>query len=99
MHGGWNDENSYVDANDRQLIKLAEKYGYLLVSPLGCHAAYGNNLLLPAVFGETEESSKIIAAGRNKMYSKEEQILSEKDIINVLELILAEYPIDKKICF
>ena len=99
LHGGWNDENSYVDANDRQLIKLAEKYGYLLVSPLGCHAAYGNNLLFPAVFGETEESSKIIAAGRNKMYSKEEQILSEKDIINVLELILAEYPIDKKNMF
>ena len=99
LHGGWNDESSYVDANDRQLIKLAEKYGYLLVSPFGCHAAYGNNLLLPAVFGEKEESSKIVAAGRNKMHSKEEQILSEKDVINVLELILAEYPIDRKSMF
>lgn len=99
LHGGWNDENSYLDANDKQLVKLADKYGYLLVSPLGCHAAYGNDLLLPAVFGEREVSSQIITNKRNKLHSKEAQILSEKDVINVLELVLAEYPVDRNAMF
>ena len=99
LHGGWNDESSYLDANDKQLVKLADKYGYLLVSPLGCHAAYGNNLLLPAVFGEQKETAKIIADGRNKIHSKEAQILSEKDVINVLELVLAEYPVNRDALF
>jgi predicted peptidase len=99
LHGGWNDENSYLEANDRQLIKLANKYGYLLVSPLGCHGAYGNNLLLPAVFGEETETAKIVAAGENKAHPKAAQRLSEKDVINVLELVLAEYPVDRQAMF
>ena len=99
LHGGWNDESSYLDANEKQLVKLADKHGYLLVSPLGCHGAYGNNLLLPAVFGEEEMTAQIIANGRNKVHSIEAQILSEKDVINVLELVLAEYPVDQNAMF
>lgn len=99
LHGGWNDENSYLDANDKQLVKLADKHGYLLVSPLGCHGAYGNNLLLPAVFGEKKITAEIISKGKNNIHSKEDQILSEKDVINVLELVLAEYPIDRNAMF
>lgn len=99
LHGGWNDENSYLDENGGLMLKLAEKYGFLLVSPLGCHGSYGNNLILPAVFGEKTETSKIVAAGRNRMYSIDTQILSEKDVINVIELVLAEYPVDRKSIF
>ncbi len=95
LHGGWSDESTYLDANDKQLVKLADKMGYLLVSPLGCHGAYGNNLLLPAVFGEEKVSSEIIRNGRNETHSITAQKLSEKDVINVLELVLAEYPVDR----
>ena len=99
LHGGWNDENSYLDQNDKQLVKLADEHGILLVSPLGCHGAYGNNLLLPAVFGEKEVSAKIIKNGHNDAHSIQQQILSEKDVINVIELVLAEYPIDRNAMF
>ncbi len=99
LHGGWNTESSYLDADDKLMVRLADKHGYLLVSPLGCHGAYGNNLHLPAVFGEKEVSTKIIAAGQSERHSKEAQILSEKDVINVLELVLAEYPVDRNNMF
>lgn len=99
LHGGWNDENAYLDANDKQMIKLADAMGYILVSPLGCHGAYGNDLILPAVFGEETVSKEIIANGRNNIHSKRDQELSEKDVINVLELVLAEYPVDRNNMF
>ena len=35
LHGAGSDENRYLEANDRQLIRLAEKHGYILLSPLG----------------------------------------------------------------
>jgi poly(3-hydroxybutyrate) depolymerase len=35
LHGGGSDENRYLDLNDGQLLRLAAKHGYLLVSPLG----------------------------------------------------------------
>ncbi len=99
LHGGWNDESSYLDANDKQMVKLADKHGYLLVSPLGCHGAYGNNLHLPAVFGEKVESARIVSAGQSERHSKAAQMLSEKDVINVLELVLAEYPVRRDAMF
>jgi pimeloyl-ACP methyl ester carboxylesterase len=95
LHGGGSDENSYLEANDRQLLKLAEKHGYLLVSPLGYSStgAYGTCLRLPAVFGQPEEATKLMAA----VTKEKEQILelSEKDVINVMEIILNEYPVDR----
>ncbi len=56
LHGAGSDENWYVDANDKQLIRLAEQHGYILVSPLGYTrmGAYGTPLRLPAVFGNPE---------------------------------------------
>ncbi|MCF0190059.1 MAG: hypothetical protein HUJ96_02230 [Marinilabiliaceae bacterium] len=99
LHGGWNDENSYLDQNDKQLVRLADEYGFLLVSPLGCHGAYGNNLHLPAVFGEKEISAKIIKNGHNDAHSIQQQVASEKDVINVIELVLAEYPVDRDAMF
>jgi poly(3-hydroxybutyrate) depolymerase len=37
LHGGWNNESSYLDANDKQMVKLAEQHGMV-------------PLVLPAVF-------------------------------------------------
>ncbi len=95
LHGGGSDENSYLEANAGQLLNLAEKHGYLLVSPLGYSrsGAYGTCLRLPAVFGQPEEAAKIMAA----VTKEKEQILelSEKDVINVIEIVLNEYPVDR----
>lgn len=99
LHGAGSDENAYVDANDRQLIRLAEQHGYLLVSPLGYTrmGAYGTPLRLPAVFGNPE----IAAKQRASVSTDQERTLelSEKDVINVLEIVLQEYPVDRSSMF
>ena len=53
---GGSNESVYLDQNNKQLLKLAEEHGYLLVSPLGYSntGAYGTWLRLPAVFGQSD---------------------------------------------
>ena len=99
LHGAGADENMYVDLNDKQLIRLAEQHGYILLSPLGYTrmGAYGTPLRLPAVFGNPE-----IAAKQRAAVSAEQERtleLSEKDVINVLEIVLSEYPVDRSSMF
>jgi predicted peptidase len=99
LHGGGSDENQYLDARGKQLLKLAEQHGYLLVSPLGYSrtGAYGTCLRLPAVFGQTNEAVRMrTALTPDKERSLE---LSEKDVINVLEIVLNEYPVDRSSMF
>lgn len=93
LHGAGNDESSYLDQNDKQMVKLAEQHGYVLVSPLGHGGAYGNFLRLPADFSKPDEAAKMLAM-RTEQTEKTQQ-LSEKDVINVLELVLNEYPIER----
>jgi predicted peptidase len=97
LHGGGSNENYYLDANNKLLVKLAEERGYLLVSPLGYQGAYGNSLRLPAVFGQAEEAVKMLAKRTPDKDSTNR--LSEADVINVLELVLNEYPVDTKNLF
>jgi predicted peptidase len=99
LHGAGSDENWYVDANDKQLIRLSEQHGYILVSPLGYTrmGAYGTPLRLPAVFGNPEAAAK----QRVSVSADQERTLelSEKDVINVLEIVLNEYPVDRASMF
>ena len=99
LHGGGSDENRYLDGNDRQLLRLAEQRGYVLVSPLGYNplGAYGSPLRLPAVFGQPEAAAKQRAAVTPEQERTLE--LSEKDVLNVLEIVLNEYPIDQTSMF
>jgi predicted peptidase len=97
LHGAGNDESSYLDQNNKQMVNLAQQRGYLLVSPLGYQGAYGNFLRLPAVFGQPAEAAKKIAEITPETEATNE--LSEKDVINVLELVLNEYPIDRTAMF
>jgi len=99
LHGAGNDENGYMDRNDRQLVHLAEQHGYLVVSPLGYTkmGAYGTPLRLPAVFGQPEAAAQQRAAVDDE---KERTLeLSEKDVINVLEIVLNEYPVERSSTF
>ena len=99
LHGGGSDENRYLDDNNRQLLRLAEQHGYVLVSPLGYNSlgAYGTPLRLPAVFGQPEAAAKQRAAVTPEQERTLE--LSEKDVLNVLEIVLNEYPIDQTSMF
>jgi predicted peptidase len=97
LHGSGSDENSYVDQNSKQMITLAQEHGFLLVAPLGDKGAYGNFLRLSSPFGKPDEAAKLMA----QVTADDEKTneLSEKDVINVLELVLAEYPIDRGAMF
>ena len=97
LHGAGSDQNTYLDQNNKQMVNLAQQHGYLLVSPLGDKGAYGNFLRLSAPFGKPEEAAKLIA--QITADSERTNQLSEKDVINVLELVLAEYPIDRASMF
>ena len=97
LHGAGSDENTYVDQNNKQMLTLAQQHGYLLVAPLGDKGAYGNFLRLSAPFGKPEEAAKLMA--QITAESERTNELSEKDVINVLELVLAEYPIDRASMF
>lgn len=98
LHGGWNTESSYLDDNDKQMVHLADEHGVLLVSPFGAHSSYGNRLRLPAGFDKDAEIQDMLAK-RNDAALMREQELSEKDVINVLEIVLKNYPVDRKRMF
>ncbi|MEO8592878.1 MAG: alpha/beta hydrolase-fold protein [Candidatus Solibacter sp.] len=99
LHGGGSNESQYLDQNNKQLLKLAEDHGYLLVSPLGWSptGAFGTCLRLPAVFGQAENA----AQQRATSCVQNTQILerSEQDVINVLEMALNEYPVERSAMF
>ena len=97
LHGSGADENTYVDANNKQMLTLAQQHGAILVAPLGAEGAYGNFLRLSSPFGKPDEAAKLIAQITPDSELTNE--LSEKDVINVLELILAEYPVDRAAMF
>lgn len=97
LHGAGNDESSYLNQNNKQMVRLANEHGFLLVSPMGDKGAYGNYLRLSAPFGNEKGAAEIMA----QLTPESERInqLSEKDVINVLELVLHEYPIDSASMF
>ncbi len=97
LHGVGNNESSYLDQNNKQMVKLADQHGYLLVSPLGCQGAYGNFLRLSAPFGDSVNAAKLMAQVTPESELTNE--LSERDVINVLELIINEYPVDRSSMF
>lgn len=97
LHGAGNDESSYVDQNGGQMITLAEQHGYILVSPLGDQGAYGNFLRLSAPFGNEAAAAQLMSQVTNETERTNE--LSEKDVINVLELVIHEYPVDRDSMF
>jgi predicted peptidase len=99
LHGGGSNESQYLDQNNKQLLKLAEEHGYLLVSPLGWSplGAYGTCLRLPAVFGQAEAAAQQRATACVQNAQTLER--SEQDVIHVLEMVLYEYPVDRGAMF
>jgi poly(3-hydroxybutyrate) depolymerase len=97
LHGAGSNESTYLDMNNKQIVNLAAQHGFLLVSPMGDQGAYGNFLRLTAPFGDSINAAKRMAAVTPE--SERTNELSEKDVINVLELVLNEYPIDRASMF
>ena len=101
LHGSTRDENFYFDRDGGVLAKEAEKHGYLVVCPLGFRPS--------ADWGSAQMASGTPAAGQagrggggqgrgggGNSARMQENEWSEKDALNVLELVRKEYPIDEK---
>ncbi len=97
LHGAGSNESTYLDQNGGQMLNLAEQHGFLLVSPRGAEGAYGNFLRLSAPFGNEAGAAELMAQVTPDSELVNE--LSERDVINVLELVLHEYPIDREALF
>lgn len=99
LHGAGANERTYLDTANGQLQTLAEKHGYIVVSPLGFTplGAYGNPLRLPAVFGQSEIAAAQLAALTPER--RRELALSELEVITVLEIVTEEYGADRSRTF
>jgi len=87
LHGNTRDQDYYFDRDDHILAKMAEEHGYLVVCPMGYRPSAG--------WGS---SSLNRGGGRGGAapdpYRARSGDLSEKDALNVLDLVMKEYPID-----
>ena len=101
LHGGGADENRYIDANDRQLERLAEERGYILVAPLGYSrvGAYGAAMTLRGSYGDLAGQAAVRASVNADPARLRELQLSEQDTLNVLDRTIAEYRVDPKQVF
>jgi poly(3-hydroxybutyrate) depolymerase len=97
LHGAGNNESSYLDANNKLMINLASQHGFLLVSPMGDQGAYGNFLRLTAPFGDSVSAANLMS--QVTPATERTNQLSEQDVINVLEIVMSEYPIDRNAMF
>jgi poly(3-hydroxybutyrate) depolymerase len=88
LHGNTRDQDYYFDRDDHILAKLAEQHGYLVVCPMGFRpsAGWGSGSLNRAQAGRGG-----FASDPSRLRQGE---LSEKDALNVLDLVTKEYPID-----
>lgn len=88
LHGNTRDQDYYFDRDDHILAKLAEQHGYLVVCPMGYRPSAG--------WGSSSLNAR--GGGRGGFAPDPARIkqgeYSEKDALNVLELITKEYPID-----
>ena len=87
LHGNTRDQDYYFDRDDHILAKLAEQHGYLVVCPMGFRpsAGWGSGSL------NAQAGRGGFAADPSRLRQGE---LSEKDALNVLDLVTKEYPID-----
>jgi len=93
LHGNTRDQDYYFDRDDHILAKLAEQHGYLVVCPMGYRPSAGwgaNSLNRPPAGGSTSGRGGL-AADPSRLRQGE---LSEKDALNVLDLVTKEYPVD-----
>ncbi len=95
LHGSQLDENNFITRADGRLCKLAEQYGYVVAAPLGyrINGGYGRGLI-GALPGSPREP---VSALPGAQPSERNRIgdLSEKDAMNVLEIVAAEYNVDR----
>lgn len=96
LHGNTRDQDYYFDRDDHILARLAEQHGYLVVCPMGYRpsAGWGANSLNRA----PANAAAGAPPGRGGFAADPARLrqgeLSEKDALNVLDLVTKEYPVN-----
>lgn len=80
LHGLGGTEDSFFDQYQRQPVQLAEKHGFLMAAPLGYR--------VDGAYGSRIFTGGDVAAERRGEYS-------EKDVLEVLRLMKANYNVDE----
>ena len=80
LHGLGGTEDSFFDQYQRQPVQLAEKHGFLMAAPLGYR--------VDGFYGSRIMGGADVAAQRRGEYS-------EKDVLEVLRLMKANYNVDE----
>lgn len=88
LHGSNTDENRFLERAGGVMAKLAERHGYIVACPLGfrINGGYGNPFRSPAPGarpGAPPDPARARISG-----------LSEKDVLNVTDLVAKEYDVD-----
>jgi dienelactone hydrolase len=108
LHGNSRDSDFYFDRDGRIIPNLGEKNGYLMVCPMGYHPNGGYNSGMITRLNTGTAPVAGAAQGRggagaiqhaNNMPRARVGELSERDAMNVFELVKREYPIDPKRTF
>ncbi|UZK65363.1 hypothetical protein [Sphingomonas sp. M1-B02] len=97
LHGGGGDENEMLEVDGGKFGKLAERYGYIVVSPFGYRpvGAWGSPITLPSVYGSTTKEGRAVGGPERARMLE----LSEKDALTALDRIATEYGADRKRMF
>jgi poly(3-hydroxybutyrate) depolymerase len=80
----------------RGLTEQAEKYGYIVVAPMGYNSGGWYGALGPGVGFGGKGFGKGKGKGKGEEVPKNLGELSEKDVMNVLELVRKEFNVDAK---
>ncbi|MDB6055669.1 MAG: hypothetical protein JWN25_3192 [Verrucomicrobiales bacterium] len=96
LHGNTRDQDFYFERDGGKIPKFAQTNGYLLISPLAYRPNAGyNSANLQSLAGG---NSNAPVAGKRQSPTQT-SLYSEKDAINVFELVKKEYPLDPKRTF
>ncbi|MCX6544526.1 MAG: ThuA domain-containing protein [Acidobacteria bacterium] len=100
LHGGAADENGPFDREPAELkgvvFREAEKHGFILVSPAGYGGRYGATLQPKAADGAPASVALRPEADPSQEERERRNGLSEKDVMNVIELVAREYDVDRQ---
>ena len=96
LHGNTRDHDFYFDRDNGILAKLAEQYGWLAVCPMGYRPNAGYNAGALRTIAGASAPPQRGPGGRGGFDPgrQRETELSEKDAMNVFDLVTKEYPID-----
>ncbi len=93
---GYGGNQDYFSVLVKDLPELLEKHGFIFAAPLGYSVGgwYGAPLSIPPANGKAKAKAKVKGPALTPEEAQRERELSEKDVMNVVDLVSREYTVD-----